>query len=138
MYTNIEGKLVESNIITIAPKGLKEYIVNKFDSGVIIRENQVLELREAILNMEAEIKKGKFIDDEDIKASAKNVEFELGYDSAILSNIVNAIFFIGDGSINNKMIALEQIRSALDSTWIEIMKVRRNGISGGNSHVSYI
>lgn len=55
MYTNIDGKLVESNIITIAPKGLKEYVVNKFDSGVIISENQVLELRQAALDMEASI-----------------------------------------------------------------------------------
>ena len=74
MYSNIEGKLVESNIITIAPKGLKEYIVNKFDSSVIISENQVLELREAVLDMEAEIKEGKLVDDEYIKVSAKNVE----------------------------------------------------------------
>lgn len=138
MYSNIEGKLVESNIITIAPKGLKEYIVNKFDSSVIISENQVLELREAVLDMEAEIKEGKLVDDEYIKVSAKNVEFELGYDSTILSEIVNAIFFLGDGSIHNKMIALEQIRSALDITWIELMKVRRKGISGGNSCVNYI
>lgn len=125
MYTNIDGKLVESNIITIAPKGLKEYVVNKFDSGVIISENQVLELRQAVLDMEAEIKEGKFIDDEDIKSSAKIIELELGYDRDILSDIVNAIFFLGDGSSNNKMIALEQIRSALDITWIEIIKVRR-------------
>ncbi|GEM_PF-2067040 len=138
MYSNIEGKLVESNIITIAQKCLKEYIVNKFDSDVIISENQVLELREAVLDMEAEIKEGKLVDDEYIKVSAKNVEFELGYDSTILSEIVNAIFFLGDGSIHNKMIALEQIRSALDITWIEIMKVRRKGISGGTSCVNYI
>lgn len=138
MYTNIDGKLVESNIITIAPKGLKEYVVNKFDSGVIIGENQVLELREAVLDMEVKIKEGKFIDDEDIKASAKNIEFELGYESTILSEIVNAIFFLGDGSINNKLIALEQIRSALDITWIEIIKARRKGISGGDLNVSYI
>lgn len=57
MYSNIEGKLVESNIITIAPKGLKEYIVNKFNSGVIIGENQVLELREAVLNRKLKLKK---------------------------------------------------------------------------------
>lgn len=138
MYTNIEGKLVESNIITIAPKGLKEYIVNKFDSGVIIRENQVLELSGAVLDMEAEIKEGKFIDDEDIIASAKSIEFELGYDGNILSDIVNAIFFLGDGSSHNKMIALEQIRSALDITWIEILKAKKTRNMGGNSCVNYI
>ncbi|HOJ10897.1 MAG TPA: hypothetical protein PK733_09940 [Clostridiales bacterium] len=45
MYSNVRGKLVESKVITIAPKGLKEYIVNKLDSGLEINETQIWKLR---------------------------------------------------------------------------------------------
>ncbi len=126
MYIEINGKVVESKIITIGEIGqeVKDYVIKKVNSNSNIIEIKVINLRELVLNMESEIKDSKIVADEAIILLAEQIEKELKYEINILSDTIRAIFYLGDGSNNNKLIALEQIRSVLDITWIEIMKAK--------------
>jgi len=131
MYTNEDGKLVESKVITIAPKGLKDYIVSKFDSGPEINEIDVEKLREKVSKMKTATIEGAFIYDKDILALAKHVELYLWKECNVLTDIVRAIFYIGDGSSHNKIMALEQIMSALDITLLQVFKSKAKKKQGG-------
>ena len=54
IYTNVHGKLVESSVITIAPKGLlalKEYIAEKSISGTLVSERKAFELRNLVIGL---------------------------------------------------------------------------------------
>ena len=139
MFVDVRGKLVESKVITIEPIGLamKNYIIEMFRSGAPVSETQVLELRERILDMGLEVKDGKFVEDEDILSFARKIEIELGHESNILSEIIQAIFLLSEGSDHNKLVALEQMKSTVDMTLIEVLKFRQKR-NKGNSNVNYI
>ena len=126
MYVYVKGKLVESKVITIDPIGsdVKDYVVKRFNSGSTITETQVIDLREGVLEIEADIKNGRFVTDEDIISFAERIEIELGYEINVISDIIKAIFKLGEGSNHNKLIALERMRSTLDLNWIEVLKAR--------------
>jgi hypothetical protein len=136
MFVNVRGKLVESRVITIEPIGLamKSYIIERFSLGTPVSEIQVLELRKTILDMESQIKDGYFVKDENILSFARKIEIELGHESNILSEFIQAIFLLSEGSDNNKLVALEQMKSTVDMTLIEILKYRQKG----KSNVNYI
>ncbi|MGI6422897.1 MAG: hypothetical protein ACOX0N_11985 [Syntrophomonadaceae bacterium] len=136
MFVNVRGKLVESRVITIEPIGLamKSYIIERFSLGTPVSEIQVLELRKTILDMESQIKDGYFVKDENILSFARKIEIELGHESNILSEFIQAIFLLSEGSDNNKLVALEQMKSTVDMTLIEILKCRQKG----KSNVNYI
>ena len=121
IFTNVDGKLVESKVITIAPKGLKDYIVGRFNAGILINDNQVIKLMERYFNGKAIIN-GTCLDDEEIFTFVRFVELQLWKEDTVLSDIARAIFYLGDSSSHNKMMVLGQVRSALDITLIEIMK----------------
>lgn len=139
MFVDVRGKLVESKVITIEPIGsaMKSYIIERFRSGAPVRDIQVLELKKTILDMESEVKDGRFVEDEDILLFARKIEIELGHENNILSEIIQAIFLLGEGSDHNKLVALEQMRSTLDMTLIEVFKFRQKR-NKGYSNVSYI
>lgn len=122
IFTNVDGKLVESKVITIAPKGLKDYIVGRFNAGILINDNQVIKLMERVFSMEKAIINGTCLDDEEIFTFVRFVELQLWKEDTVLSDIARAIFYLGDSSSQNKMMVLGQVRSALDITLIEIMK----------------
>lgn len=127
IYTNVDGKLVESKVITIAPKGvldLKENIAEKSISGTLVAERKAFELRNLVIGLIEQVKDGVYVRDEDILLYAKKIEIDLKHENNILSDIVKMIFDLGDGSCNNKIVALEQINSVLDITVIEILKNR--------------
>jgi|BioPla2DNA2_1021312.scaffolds.fasta_scaffold15639_6 hypothetical protein len=136
MFVNVRGKLVESRVITIEPIGLamKSYIIERFSLGTPVSEIQVLELRKTILDMESQIKDGYFVKDENILSFARKIEIELGHESNILSEFIQAIFLLSEGSDNNKLVALEQMKSTVNMTLIEILKYRQKG----KSNVNYI
>ena len=136
MFVNVRGKLVESRVITIEPIGLamKSYIIERFSLGTPVSEIQVLELRKTILDMESQVKDGYFVKDENILSFARKIEIELGHESNILSEFIQAIFLLSEGSDNNKLVALEQMKSTVDMTLIEILKYRQKG----KSNVNYI
>lgn len=122
IFTNVDGKLVESKVITIAPKGLKNYIVGRFNAGILINDSQVIKLMERLFAMEEAIINGTCLDDEEIFTFVRSVELQLWKEDTVLSDIARAIFYLGDSSSQNKMMVLGQVRSALDITLIEIMK----------------
>lgn len=136
MFVDVRGKLVESRVITIEPIGLamKSYIIERFSLGTPVSEIQVLELRKTILDMESQVKDGYFVKDENILSFARKIEIELGHESNILSEFIQAIFLLSEGSDNNKLVALEQMKSTVDMTLIEILKCRQKG----KSNVNYI
>ena len=136
MFVDVRGKLVESRVITIEPIGLamKSYIIERFSLGTPVSEIQVLELRKTILDMESQIKDGYFVKDENILSFARKIEIEFGHESNILSEFIQAIFLLSEGSDNNKLVALEQMKSTVDMTLIEILKCRQKG----KSNVNYI
>lgn len=136
MFVDVRGKLVESRVITIEPIGLamKSYIIERFSLGTPVSEIQVLELRKTILDMESQVKDGYFVKDENILSFARKIEIELGHESNILSEFIQAIFLLSEGSDNNKLVALEQMKSTVDMTLIEILKYRQKG----KSNVNYI
>lgn len=113
---------------------MKSYIIERFSLGTPVSEIQVLELRKTILDMESQIKDGYFVKDENILSFARKIEIELGHESNILSEFIQAIFLLSEGSDNNKLVALEQMKSTVDMTLIEILKCRQKG----KSNVNYI
>jgi hypothetical protein len=134
MLLDEKGKFAESKVITIKPiaVAMKSYISDRFRSGPPVSEAQVLELRKTILDMESQITNGNFIKDENILFLARKIEIEFGHESNILSEFIQAIFFLGEESYHNKLVALEQIKCTVDMTLIEILKCRQKGKSNDN------
>jgi hypothetical protein len=134
MLLDEKGKFAESKVITIKPIALamKSYIYDRFRSGPPVSEAQVPELRKTILDMKSQVKNGNFIRDENILFLARKIEIEFGHESNILSEFIQAIFFLGEESYHNKLVALEQIKCTVDMTLIEILKCRQKGKSNDN------
>lgn len=139
MYTNVNGKLIDSKVISIAPKGLKDYITNKLGTCSEVNEAEVFQLKARVSKMETATVEGAFIDDKEILAFARRVDLRLCKECGLLTEIVRTILFLSDGSSNNKIVALEQIMSALDIALIHLFKAKTKKKQWGDLYaIDYI
>jgi uncharacterized coiled-coil protein SlyX len=122
MYTEVDGKLIETQIITIEPIGgaIKEQIISKINSMVNVNEEKIRELFEKMDVLKKMLKNGEEVTDEDVLSIAEEVDIEFGFES--LGNKIHAIFELSDGSKHNTMVVLEALHRVISISKIQMLK----------------
>lgn len=135
MYTEVDGKLIDTQIITIAPIGIimKEQIISKINSITNVNEEKLMNLYEQLDMLKTMLKNGEVVTAEEVLAIAEEIDIEFGFEPEFLSDKIHAIFELGDGSKHNIMIALDAVYSA----W-SIIKIQTLEISLQNKRVGGI
>ena len=97
MYTNVDGKLVDSKVISIAPKGLKDYITNKLGPCSEVNEAEVFQLKARVSKMETATIEGAFIEDKEI-LHLQRVDLSAVQECGLYGNRRTSLF-LSDGSV---------------------------------------
>ncbi|MCT4606572.1 MAG: hypothetical protein N4A64_10805 [Marinisporobacter sp.] len=130
MYTEVDGGLIDTQIITIELIGraMKEQIISKINSMASINEEKLMELFKKINMLKTMLKNGEVVTEEEVLSIVEEIDIEFSFEPNVLSNKIHAIFKLSDGSKHNTMVALEALYSAWSIIKIQGLKMLLNKI----------
>ncbi|MCT4606334.1 MAG: hypothetical protein N4A64_09575 [Marinisporobacter sp.] len=128
MYTEVDGGLIDAQIITIAPIGgvMKEQIISKINSMASINEEKLMELFKKIDILKTMLKNAEVVTEEEVLSIVEEIDSEFGFEPNVLSDRIHAIFKLSDGSKHNTMVTLEALYSAWSIIKIQVLKMSLN------------
>ncbi|MCT4606209.1 MAG: hypothetical protein N4A64_08930 [Marinisporobacter sp.] len=124
MYTEVDGKLIDTQIITIAPIGgaMKEQIISKINSMTNANEEKLLEIFEKVDMLKTMVKNEEVVTEEEVLSIAEEIDIEFGFEPNVLSDKIGAIFKVSDGSKHNIMVVLGAVYNVLGIIKIQLLK----------------